>query len=365
MARYVNRSGGVQSVAFDDGNHTKKILCDTKYVHEESAVALVHGNYERYMNGNATKAGYIMVDGAMYAVGSTARRERRSLPKGAERYTRDYYRIGLAYMLAKLYGKASVDVDLYATHAPQDYAFAPNMVEAVSGVMNCITPHGKTQYSVHRLTASDEPLGLANHTFYGRDGYIDRYWTVGTHIILVCDVGGFTTDLAIIENGVVDYGTMRSIEAGADNIYRMFIQGVRDDSQLRSQLGKLSESNYVPELVKDAIVTKNWANDSRNPISVEHVANDVLNFLISEVEDGINSMGGLVNYTDVIFGGGGAGLIYNEFVGRYRTSNVNFHIAESNSALLRYANVFGVKIDNIKADRWGQYGVKETSLSEA
>lgn len=358
MARHVNRSFGVQPVGFDDGNHTKKMLTDDKMEHLESAVAPVHASEMRYMSGDKTKPGYIMVDGQMFAVGSTARRQRRSLPTGAERYTRDYYRIGLAYMLSQVYRGNSVDVDLYATHAPQDYAYAPDMAEAVSGVMTCVTPFGKTQYSVHRITTTDEPLAGANATFYDRNCRFDHYWTVGNHVILVIDVGGFTTDLAIIENGVVDYDTMKSIEVGADKVYKMFIHAVRDDPVLKPQLGKLTESNYNPEMVRDAIVTGYWGNNSRNPIDVRHIAEEVLNFLISEIEDGISTMGGLVNFTDSIFTGGGCGLAYSEFVTRHSRGNTIFHIAETNNALLRFANLIGMRIENIKDKRWGNYATK-------
>jgi hypothetical protein len=301
-------------------------------------VSIGENDWQRQLsrNGGTPPRGYIKVDGMPYVVGDAARRHMtREKPSGAARYERDYYGIGLAMAMAQAFQKSQRRVKLYATHAPQDIDFVPDIEDAAIGAWHVISEYGEHEFYVTSVDTLDEPLGGFGYYVLTKDGREKRNNPIAQDTVLVLDIGGHTVDVvAIDEGGMLDVGSMKSTRTGVGDMMREFEDNLRGNNRDRfKRAGDLDIRRLEKALMQGVYAAGN------NPISCHHEAREAINGLTSDVVKIIESAGGVVNYDICLLTGGGAALLADAL--RTAVPDIDFLEVEPNRDDMRYANIFG------------------------
>ena len=279
--------------------------------------------------------GLIKVNGTPYAIGDKARRHIiKERPKGAARYTPAYYSPAACFAMAEAFQK-STGVALYASHAPQDQAYAVDLMQSVSGEWAVECEYGALQFNVTKVVTLDEPLcGFAHYTFTKRgEERLDN--PVKDKTSLIIDIGGYTADRASIDpGGEIDMLSIHSSRAGTIAAIEQF------EAELRGN--NMKEFKNTRELdirrVEAAMISGVYMfGNKRIPCHIE--ATSAINGLVSDIIQVIDEAGGAANYDVILLDGGGSALIYDILVEAFPV--IDFIMVEPERPLMKYANVFG------------------------
>jgi hypothetical protein len=201
---------------------------------------------------NGVSKDYVRVNGTPYVVGESAERHGLvSKRSGASRYTRDYYGVLTATVLAQLYGRGR-EVAVFGSHAPGDVGFREDQMRSVIGDWEVEIGGSRSHFKVIYANTFDEPVGGLMNVLLAEDGQHFLYTHVRDGRVLVIDIGGFTTDfLAVSPGGVVDYSLARSVPLGIQSVISDF-----EDSFKANQLEAVKDTPILPpDRVRKAIAT--------------------------------------------------------------------------------------------------------------
>lgn len=279
--------------------------------------------------------GIIKVNGVPYAVGEAAKRHIiREKPKGAARYNELYYAPAACFAMVEAF-KESTQVALYASHAPQDQKYAPDLVNSIKGRWNVECQHGTLTFDVTKVSTFDEPLGGFAHFTFNSKGEERLDNPVASKTCLIVDVGGYTADRASIDpGGQIDLLSIVSTRAGTIQAIEHFERELRQNNKT---LFKTSGDLDIRR-VENAIITGQY-QFGKVTIECQREARAAIQTLVNDIIQVIDAAGGAANYDVVLLTGGGSALIYDALVESFPT--IDFVMVEPNRELMKYANVFG------------------------
>lgn len=286
-------------------------------------------------NGHPPR-GIIKVNGFPFAIGDAARRyvipER---PKGAARYRREYYGVGLAYALAEGFQRSIRRVYLMASHAPGDVMYARNLINSAGGEFVVECKYGILNFSVDEVKTFDEPLGGYSNFVFTEKGDERRRNPLSKVTTLVVDVGGYTVDVAAVDpGGEIDQLSLKSTRAGVIELVEGF------ERELRANNATLFQDTGALDIrrVEAAIIAGEY-RFGRVAVDCANEALAAINALVNDVVQVINSAGGAANFDYILLTGGGAALIYNALVNAF--PRIEFLLSEQDTDNMKYSNVFG------------------------
>lgn len=323
---------------FDFGNARGKYFRPKFNLYDDFRHAIAFLNDGEWRNATARGGipkGLLKVNGQPVAVGDAARRYViTDRPTGAARYKKEYYGIGLAYALSEAFKKDVANITLIASHAPGDIAYAEHLRQAALGIWDVECQHGMLTFKVSDVMTFDEPIGGYSHYTLTETGAERKKNPLKGQTTLVVDVGGWTVDIAAIDDGEIDPLSLRSTRAGIIRLTDDF------ESYLRSTNRSLFQDTGDLDIkrVERALLSGKYKFGNKE-IDCAEEAKSVINALVNDIVGVINKAGGAANYDSVLLTGGGAVIIRNALVEAYQ--RIDFLYAEENTDLMKYANVFG------------------------
>lgn len=284
------------------------------------------------------------INNVPYAIGKTATTKGyQPRQTTAERYTSGYYGVLLAAMLFRLYDKSIKNVLLYASHPPVAVEYRPEIIKATKGrwVVECLGE--KREYIVAETRCFDEPVGGAMNMLIATDGKSYLRSDIKDGSTLVLDIGGQTIDIAALDNGRVDYTSIRSADGGIIEVEQRFTKLLRAEYR-----DKLMGANFLkPESIRHALRSGIFDAGAFGTLAVEDIVKLATDDIIARIAGLIEEWGGLTVYNNIILTGGGGGLLFNRICNyfdhklmRIELGRDYFHLAD-NPSDVHMANVRG------------------------
>lgn len=262
---------------------------------------------------------YVRVNGVPYVVGESAEMHGViSNREGAARYTRDYYGIMAATILARLYERSG-DVHLIGMHAPGDIIYRGDLVKSAGGYWN-VDLNGHTfNFHIAKVTAFEEPTGGWAHVVLNDDGTKVLRSDVKEGHTLVLDIGGNTFDLqAIRPNGEVDLsldisekiGIIETVDQFSNSLRKMYAAEFKRTQTLR------------PERVRDALANGVFIGAGREYPCADIAAESTYT-LVNRILDVYQRRAeGPSNWDSIILTGGGSAMLYNHLKDELGHNNI-------------------------------------------
>lgn len=329
MARLIKDFGNARIKFFDP---RKGYYDDCRH-----AIALLDESDWRSAVGRGKPSkGIIKVNGQAVAVGDVARRYIiADRPKGAARYRKEYYGLGLGYVLSETFKRSVGSVTLIASHAPGDINYAKNLKFAAAGQWEVESRHGLLTFNVRQVHTFDEPIGGYSNYVLTENGQERKKNPLRDATTLVVDVGGHTVDVAAVDpGGEIDVMSLNSRRAGVIGMTNDFEAYLRANNPTRFQ----DTGDIDIKRIESAILTGVY-HFGKHEIDCQQESRAVVNALVNDVVQVMDAAGGAANYDKVLLTGGGSALIYDALVAAY--PDIDLLLSEPNRELMKYANVFG------------------------
>lgn len=287
-------------------------------------------------NRGVIPPGYIRVNGQPYAFGETAERKAVISPlTGSARYTRDYYGVLAAIMLAHLYSRSET-VALFASHAPQDINYADDMIRAALGVFHVEYGQSVLSFKIDCATNFDEPIGGLMNVILAADGHHYERSDVYEGRALVIDIGGYTTDLvAVNPGGDVDFGIHESIALGIRDVEHDFAMSLKSTYREEFKGARID----APQL-REAIRTGNFRGGGR-VLTCENEAREATTKLLNGIANVYQSVaGGPLRWEHIILTGGGSAMLADR-LSREVLNHGSVILADKDPSRMHLANIRG------------------------
>lgn len=273
---------------------------------------------------------YIMVDGVPYVVGESAKTYAMNLRRGQARYTRDYYGVMVASVLARIYGQTTTGIHLFASHPPGHITYVPDIQQAAGGEWSVEYKGRHMTFNVAFVTCFPESAGGMYNVALNADGTGYDHRDVAQGRTLVLDVGQVTFDLMAFSNGQPDYAVRRSEDIGVGAALDSFESSIRN--RYARELKKAVTID--PDILRVGLTT-GWLEISGGRLDCQNEAAAATNQLINRISDAYqNLVGGGVNYRTIILTGGGSALLGDRLAPVLQHQNVwwaeemnNMHLA--------------------------------------
>lgn len=330
-------------IALDFGNKDWKWYSPSTGLFDFDRHAIVELTEAKWneVNGRnrAIKKGFIRVNGTPYVVGDAARKyliaER---PRGASRYRKDYYGVGLAYALSEALQESDNNVTLIATHAPIDAEYAKRLAAAAKGEWRVESRFGSLEFLVTQVHTADEPIaGFCNVAFTKQGTIRKRKNPIVGQPSLTVDAGGWTIDVvAVEEDCTIDGLSLKSTRQGVIHAIESFQEQLRSKNALLF----MDTGDIDIRLIEKAMMTGTFQFGKLN-IECSRIADEILNSLVNDVVQIINAAGGVANFPIIIITGGGGGLIYERLQKALPRAQFILAVDEDQIDNIRFANAFG------------------------
>lgn len=322
----------------DFGNADVKWFNGKEFSHFRHAIAPLSESQWRKIVGRNRQPpqGYIAIEDRYFAVGDKARRHiLKERPRGADRYTQDYYGVAMAMAVAEANEPGTRVINLYASHAPRDIEYADDIRKATVGRWHFVTEKGDYKVTVKTVETFDEPLGGFNHAVLTQQGTILKTNPYRDKTVLVLDVGGYTCDVVAVDpEGMIDDSSLHSTITGVLNVMQQF------ESELRSAYRDMFKgTGDIDERRLESAMLSGVYQYGKVPLKCADMAQDAINTLVNDIRDILQAAGGVANYDVVLLTGGGSALIVDAL--RQAVNTIDFVLVEPERELMRYANVFG------------------------
>jgi hypothetical protein len=309
-----------------------------KYADARHALAMLsEADWRRACGNGKPPSGILRVNGQPLAFGDAARRYTlKEKPRGAARYTQQYYGFALACALSETFSRDMGNITLFASHAPGDVEYARDIVLSAKGIWQVETRNGEFTYQVREVMTADEPIAGYSHYTLTERGEERKKNPLRDVTTLVLDCGGHTTDVAAVDpGGNIDTLSLKSTRAGVINMTNDFESMLRANNRtLFRDAGDLDIRR-----VEDAILNGRYKFGNIT-IDCQEEAGAVMQALVNDVIQIIEEAGGAANFDNILLTGGGAALIHDALVQSY--PRIDFIFAEQNRDLMKFANVFGL-----------------------
>lgn len=334
-----DRMAGI--VVVDQGNYEQKIATAAREWSIRHALVPLDGRTYNDLMARAGRKGHpdvAVINGQPYAFGSMAEQlgfQGRRV--GSDRYTADYYGAFFALALFNVFPKGNQNVILYASHAPKDLMYRGAIRNAAEQEWT-VESSGETRtYDVKASYFFDEPMGGLMNLVLDTTGRKHRYKSLLSGRVLVIDVGGFTTDFAVMEDGQMNYTAMRSIVGGTLDIEEKFVNLLRTHYAEEFQ----SVQTFRGDRVRKALETDvmNMGGLGKKDVKAEVSAAKV--DLVRAIADRYRRMGGVTQNDFVVLTGGGAALLEGELMDALGHEQMFLACGDGEEMDMRFANVRG------------------------
>lgn len=327
-------------VLWDCGNSDGKWFWQKPALYDHFPHAVIRLTAEQWMKAVGTGTpgrGMIKVNGVPYAVGDAARRYTLpDRPKGAARYTEDYYGPLTCFMFTEAFKDGeNHEVALYASHAPQDLPYAPLLVEAVKRKWTVLSHRGTQVFDVVKVSTFDEPMGVFAHYAFDHNGKNRPDAQLSDRTVLVLDPGGYTTDKAEVDpGGHVDGLSLASSKTGTIAVMTQF-----EDALRRKYLKEFQKVNKIDISRLEAALITGFYSYGERRLPCKDEAHQAKAGLINDIVQIVDSAGGAANFDMALVGNGGGALIIDPLRKAYPA--LNFVLVEPRRELSRFCTVFG------------------------
>lgn len=272
------------------------------------------------------------INGVPFAIGDRAiTRGYQARKITADRYNEIYFGSLLAAMLYQLYDKPIKNIFLYASHPPIAIEYRQDIIAAAKGKWTVEGVNGTRTYTVQDVRCFDEPVGGVMNLLIGNDGKTYARSDVKEGSTLVLDIGGQTIDIAPLDNGRVDYTAITSADGGIIEVENRFTKLLRSEHK-----NKLKGANFLSvDGIRDSLRTGVFDAGVHGHLSVHELVSEATDDIIIRINSLIEEYGGLVRYNNVVFTGGGGGLLFDRICQYYDHPNIisnlgrdYFHLAD-------------------------------------
>lgn len=326
-------------VIYDSGNDLWKIkTAGGEQSIRHALLPLSDADYDAIMRDSKGRppVGYIKVNEQGYAFGKIAEDRGAKKRSGAARYTKDYYGISLAIMLAQVY-KVGGEITAFCSHAPRDGNYEDDIVSAAMGWYQVEQADRNMTFKVAAATTFSEPVGGLMNVMLREDGKGYARTDVNGGDTLVIDIGGFTTDfVSVSEGGVVDYVINRSEPIGIQNVSQVF------ENSLRSRYAKEFKDtpDIPPAKLRKAITNGEYTGAGRS-YDCATEAREAASVLLNRIANVYQSQaGGSQRWDTIILTGGGSAMLYQRLIDEVLNHGRVF-LAEPDLDSAHFANVRG------------------------
>lgn len=328
------------TLALDFGNVAWKWVLSRKGTLQygtdmHAIVPLTDRQWQEAIGRGTPAPGYLCVNGQPFVVGAAARRHLiRERPKGAARYTREYYGAGLAYALSESFRK-DCSVSLFASHAPGDVQYVPQLEASAMGTWRVVSRRGEFTYNVVDVQTYDEPLGGYIHFAFTAEGMERSRNPLRDATTLVIDIGGETVDVAAVDpGGQIDPGSLGSTRTGFRHVMEQFEREMRAHNRITFQ----DTGDLDIKRVQRALMTGQYMF-GKKPIDCSAESSAALNGLAHDVAQILNAVGGIANYDVILLTGGGSVVMLDTLAQRF--PHGDFRLAEADTNITQFANAIG------------------------
>lgn len=308
--------------------HALALLPEAKWVQAVGNASLPPQGYAEVWHGGTQYR---------FAYGSAALRHSLLRLRGAARYTPGYYGLMMCGAFIEHFDIGSQNAALRVMHAPQDYIFVDDLLDAVMGDWHITSHDGRMEVSVTEAYPLDEPLGGLYHLLYDDTGHEVHNRNHAGLTALVVDVGGYTVDIVPVDAGYqIDYAAMQSTRLGSLTVYRDVEDAIRRQFKAKFKgVGALH-----PGRLEQAVLT-GYLPYGKTRLNVKAIVTDHVQELVNDIIGIIDGLGGAANYDALYLTGGGAALVMTPL--KKQMAELAIMPVESNRELMRFANVSGLR----------------------
>lgn len=280
----------------------------------------------------------IMVNGVPFMVGQRADnyviRDRLT---GAARYTRDYYGVLGAILMARIFKRSVDDVFFFGSYPPGDIQYQDDLLHSIAGEWYVLYRGEELYFNVTDGSVFEEPYGGLMNIALKSDGRLnEQFRSLADSISLVIDIGGHTTDTVRIEkNGYVDEQSAQSINLGILRTIHGFEDNIRANNAKLLKGVPLSADVLREALRTGKLNLRGYAGYLDVKEEADIACNKVVNS-VSRVFD--NTYGGPAQFDAVILTGGGGALLESRL--KKMLNHRNIILAEKRGKM-HLANVRG------------------------
>jgi hypothetical protein len=306
------------------------------FMHALARISETSWNQE--LRGDRPPKGFIRVNGNHYVVGESAwRHQMAERPKGAARYTEDYYGPLVAAALTMVVDGDDRNLTIACSYPPGDAQYAAELSTLVCRDWNIVTHKGAQHLSVLDAYTFDEPLGGYYNCALNKTGKIKvRGNRLAGRTTIVLDLGGHTLDAVVVNaDGDIDFLGAKSVRgAGTIGVLSTF------ENELRAKYPQAFRDAAVLDRKRvEAAISRGYYPYGNKQLDCRALAEAAINTLVNAAQQTLSAAGGVANFDIALLTGGGFALIHEQMIAA--VPDLEFVLAEDNPDLLQVANVRG------------------------
>lgn len=279
----------------------------------------------------------LKVNGKCFAVGKSAEMLGSVQRfKGAERYKPEYYGVGAMAIINAMYGANQIDIEVFASHPPQDIQYADLIVDSLFAFDEWKIENGNNTKRINVTYAStfDEITGGFMNVMLTEDGARYQRPELKQGKIIGIDIGGGTTDFSEVVDGEMVEITTHSERIGIMNVIDTFLIQFRNRYKEETR----ASENLDASKVRKAIVTGQFSGRGKVFECFEE-ASQARNQLLNRINQVFQARyGGAFNYDAILLTGGGSALMFEALDHAFQHDNI---ILADDVNSLHFANVRG------------------------
>jgi hypothetical protein len=331
----VRRMQTLKPVGIDPGNNDIKGSTSEHFDHFPHALSPVYDFNPIEARDNPH---IFLVNGEPVVIGRQAERQTVGKLTGNARYTRNYVGTLAAIMLFKLLPESHDSLFLNMSFPPRDRDYRPDIIEAVKGKWDVVCMGARKKFTVIEAGAFSEPSAAFRHATLAFDGV----HTQGAHqlrkdLTIGVDLGGFTLDTQIFEDGKPDHNSAQSFTLGIMDLYDDLERQLRRD--FKAQMRGVND--YPRHMLQEALRTNQYPRRGTDPLNCKKQVDQSFTWLLNQIDTVVRQYYGSWNdYNAILLMNGGSAAIEKRV--RESVNHTSIHVAEMERENMRYCTSFGL-----------------------
>ncbi len=325
----------LEPVGIDTGNSDIKGSTSKMCTFYPHALQRITDYDERDARGNPN---IFIVNGTPYAIGRQAERISVGKLAGNARYTRDYVGVLAAIMLYRIFEDDRHNLLVNMSYPPRDRDYRSDIVEAVKGKWDVTSMGVRKRFSVIEAGAFSEPSAAFRHATYAFDG-IHTHGPIALRkdVTLGLDLGGFTFDVQIFEEGKPDHLSARSFTLGVMDMYEDLERQLRKDFKAEMR----GTNDYSREFLQEALRTNQYPRRGGQPLPCKSQVEQSFNLVLNQMTTVIQQYyGSWFDYSALLLMNGGTASVERRF--RDAIEHTGIHVSEMERENMRFSTAFGL-----------------------
>lgn len=282
------------------------------------------------------------VNGTPYELGFAAQREGKfALKFGSMRFTPEYIGAIYAILMFNAYAKPAPHNLVLANHPPRDARYRPNIINAVQGTFEVVHGDKTKVFVIDRVGCYYEPVGGYLNAICNEEGKVATAHPLRVGNWLIIDIGGFTTDFALVKDGVINTtpAACKSLTYGMLTILQSFENAVRDANPDFFMPIQFSDEALWRGAFETGIYNGRALGEVVCSEQVHNVGREAVKTIMKAVD---NEMGGLGNVEGIVLsGGGGAKTALGRFFTKDLIQEAKLEYSEANQTLMHLSTALG------------------------